>query len=49
MIYKHVKVKQFQVLLCITNINHLFTLSSMIKQFYFKQFNLASVICLLSL
>ena len=27
------------------NINHLFTHSLMIKQFYFKQFNLAEVIC----
>ena len=28
------------------NFNHLFTHSKMIKQFYFKQLNLAEVICL---
>ena len=43
------KVKWFQVLLYISknslNISHLFTHKQMIKQFFFKQFNLALVIC----
>ena len=30
------------------NISHLFTQSRMIKQFYLRQFNLTTVICLLS-
>ena len=41
--HKWIKVKWFQVLLCITNSSHLFTYSSMIKQFYFKEYNSAPV------